>query len=84
MARNCSVRSIGGGAVSVVVVVVVGGGEKGVRWVFGGRMGKEAVEKMKRSRGLEAGEWIIREVWETVPCVFLGRGMLVRGCGLWT
>ena len=40
---------------------------KGVSVSFMGTMGKEAVEKMKRSRGCEVGECIIREVWETIP-----------------
>ena len=46
-----------------------GGGEvsNGVRASEGGMTGKAEVEKTKRSRGTREEEYIMREVWPTVP-----------------
>ena len=69
MARNCSSRSMRGTAVGGWHVGSGGGwgsceivwgrsgrGSKGVRDSVGGMSGKEAVLKMKRSRGWRSGE----------------------------
>lgn len=42
------------------------GRSKGVRCSEGGILGKEVVEKRYRSKGSDSGEWIIRNVEDTV------------------
>ena len=59
------------GLVELEVVVGMGSSvvANGVRVSDGGTVGKEGVAKTNRSRGAEAGEYIIREVCEIRPYV---------------